>query len=166
MDYARLTDNKGHKADFRHVVLIMTSNAGAQFASQNIGFNSSISRGEAMMKQVKRVFKPEFINRLSGTIVFHDMDKQMATLILKKKLCELEEKLEAKQVQMTLTTVAFDHLLKEGFTTEYGAREMDRVIAGQLKPLLMREILFGSLKHGGHVTIDVKDGSLAIGGAL
>ena len=166
MDYARLTDNKGHKADFRHVVLIMTSNAGAQFASQNIGFNSSISRGEAMMKQVKRVFKPEFINRLSGTIVFHDMDKQMATLILKKKLRELEEKLEAKQVQMTLTTVAFDHLLKEGFTTEYGAREMDRVIAGQLKPLLMREILFGCLKHGGHVTIDVKDGSLAIGGAL
>ena len=166
MDYARLTDNKGHKADFRHVVLIMTSNAGAQFASQNIGFNSSISRGEAMMKQVKRVFKPEFINRLSGTIVFHDMDKQMATLILKKKLRELEEKLEAKQVQMTLTTVAFDHLLKEGFTTEYGAREMDRVIAGQLKPLLMREILFGSLKHGGHVTIDVKDGSLAIGGSL
>ena len=163
MDYARLTDNKGRKADFRNVILIMTSNAGAQFAGQTIGFNHNVSRGEAMMKQVKRVFKPEFINRLSGTVVFHDMDKQMATLILKKKLRELETKLEAKQVKMSLTTEAFDHLLKEGYTQEYGARELDRVIAQQLKPLLMREILFGSLKEGGTVTVDVKDGSLAIG---
>ena len=163
MDYARLTDNKGRKADFRNVILIMTSNAGAQFAGQTIGFNHNVSRGEAMMKQVKRVFKPEFINRLSGTVVFHDMDKQMATLILKKKLRELETKLEAKQVKMTLTEDAFDHLLKEGYTQEYGAREMDRVIAQQLKPLLMREILFGNLKQGGTVTVDVKDGSLAIG---
>ena len=163
MDYARLTDNKGRKADFRNVILIMTSNAGAQFAGQTIGFNHNVSRGEAMMKQVKRVFKPEFINRLSGTVVFHDMDKQMATLILKKKLRELETKLEAKQVKMTLTEDTFDHLLKEGYTQEYGAREMDRVIAQQLKPLLMREILFGNLKQGGTVTVDVKDGSLAIG---
>ena len=163
MDYARLTDNKGRKADFRNVILIMTSNAGAQFAGQTIGFNHNVSRGEAMMKQVKRVFKPEFINRLSGTVVFHDMDKQMATLILKKKLRELETKLEAKHVKMTLTEDAFDHLLKEGYTQEYGAREMDRVIAQQLKPLLMREILFGNLKEGGTVTVDVKDGSLAIG---
>lgn len=163
MDYACLTDNKGRKADFRNVVLIMTSNAGAQFASQSIGFNSSVSRGEAMMKQVKKTFKPEFLNRLSGAVVFHDMDKQMAMLILKKKLRELEEKLDAKQVKMTLTAEAFDHLLKEGFTAEYGAREMDRVIAQQLKPLLMREILFGTLKQGGEVTVNVKDGSLAIG---
>ena len=163
MDYARLTDNKGRKADFRNVILIMTSNAGTQFAGQTIGFNHNVSRGEAMMKQVKRVFKPEFINRLSGTVVFHDMDKQMATLILKKKLRELETKLEAKHVKMTLTEDAFDHLLKEGYTQEYGAREMDRVIAQQLKPLLMREILFGNLKQGGTVTVDVKDGSLAIG---
>ena len=163
MDYAQLTDNKGRKADFRNVILIMTSNAGAQFAGQTIGFNHNVSRGEAMMKQVKRVFKPEFINRLSGTVVFHDMDKQMATLILKKKLRELETKLEAKHVKMTLTEDAFDHLLKEGYTQEYGAREMDRVIAQQLKPLLMREILFGNLKEGGTVTVDVKDGSLAIG---
>ncbi len=163
MDYARLTDNKGRKADFRNVVLIMTSNAGAQFASASIGFNSSVSRGEAMMKQVKKTFKPEFLNRLSGAVVFHDMDKQMATLILQKKLHELDAKLVAKQVKMTLTQAAFDHLLKEGFTAEYGAREMDRVIAQQLKPLLMREILFGSLKQGGEVTVNVKDGSLAIG---
>ena len=162
MDYARLTDNKGRKADFRNVVLIMTSNAGAQFAGQGIGFNNSVSRGEAMMKQVKRTFKPEFLNRLSGAVVFRDMDREMATLILQKKLRELDAKLQAKNVRMTLTPEAFDQLLKEGFTPEYGAREMDRVIAQQLKPLLMREILFGSLKAGGEVTVSVKDGCLGI----
>ena len=155
MDYARLTDNKGRKADFRNVILIMTSNAGAQFAAQaNIGFSGNVSRGEAMLKQVKKTFKPEFINRLSGTVVFNDMDQTMATLILRKKLGELQEKLTARQVQMALTDEAFNYLLKEGFTKEYGAREMDRVITGKLKPLLMREILFGSLKKGGRVTID------------
>ena len=163
MDYARLTDNKGRKADFRNVILIMTSNAGAQFAAQaNIGFTGGISRGEAMLKQVKKTFKPEFINRLTGTVVFNDMDCTMATLILKKKLGELQEKLTAKQVEMTLTDDAFALLLDEGFTREYGAREMDRVIAQRLKPLLMREILFGSLKQGGKVMIETKDGSLSI----
>ena len=112
MDYARLTDNKGRKADFRNVILIMTSNAGAQFAAQaNIGFTGSVSRGEAMLKQVKKTFKPEFINRLTGTVVFNDMDCTMATLILKKKLGELQEKLTAKQVEMTLTDDAFALLL-------------------------------------------------------
>lgn len=164
MDYARLTDNKGRHADFRNVVLIMTSNAGAQFASQgSIGFNSNVSRGDAMMKQVKKTFKPEFINRLSGAVVFHDMDKPMATLILQKKLRELDAKLEARKVTMTLNSDAFEYLLKEGFTAEYGAREMDRVISQKLKPLLMREILFGSLKKGGNITIEMKDGSLSIG---
>lgn len=164
MDYARLTDNKGKHADFRNVVLIMTSNAGAQFASQaSIGFNSNMSRGDAMMKQVKKTFKPEFLNRLSGAVVFRDMDKQMATQILQKKLRELDSKLETRQVKMKLSTEAFDYLMKEGFTPEYGAREMDRVISQKLKPLLMREILFGSLKKGGNITIDIKDGSLSVG---
>lgn len=164
MDYARLTDNKGRQSDFRNVVLIMTSNAGAQYASHaSIGFNGTVSRGEAMMKQVKKTFKPEFLNRLSGTVVFHDMNKQMASLILQKKLRELESKLEAKQVKMNLIPDAFEYLLKEGFTPEYGAREMDRVIAQRLKPLLMREILFGSLKNGGEITIGIKDGNLSIG---
>ena len=164
MDYARLTDNKGRQSDFRNVVLIMTSNAGAQYASHaSVGFNSTVSRGEAMMKQVKKTFKPEFLTRLSGTVVFHDMNKQMATLILQKKLRELESKLEAKQVKMNLIPDAFEYLLKEGFTPEYGAREMDRVIAQRLKPLLMREILFGSLKNGGEITIGIKDGNLSIG---
>ena len=164
MDYARLTDNKGRHADFRNVVLIMTSNAGAQYASQaSIGFNSTVTRGEAMMKQVKKTFKPEFLNRLSGTVVFRDMDQEMATLILRKKLAELEGKLEAKNVVMTLTPEAFGHLLKQGFIPEYGAREMDRVIAQQLKPLLMKEMLFGSLKQGGQIKICLENGSLSIG---
>ena len=162
MDYARLTDNKGRKADFRNVILIMTSNAGAQFAGQaNIGFTGNVKRGDAMLKQVKKTFKPEFINRLTGTVVFNDMDQQMARLILKKKLGELQEKLTAKQVQMTLTDEAFDFLLNEGFTREYGAREMDRVIAQRLKPLLMREILFGRLKNGGSVEISIANYQLS-----
>jgi ATP-dependent Clp protease ATP-binding subunit ClpA len=159
MDYARLTDNKGRKADFRNVVLIMTSNAGAQFASQSIGFSSSFSRGDAMMKQVKKTFKPEFLNRLSGAVVFRDMDREMAKLILKKKLRELDAKLALRKVTLQLSAEAFDWLLKEGFTLEYGAREMDRVIAKRLKPLLMREILFGSLKNGGSVNIGLLDNS-------
>ena len=164
MDYAKLTDNKGRKADFRNVILIMTSNAGAQFAAQaNIGFSGNVSRGEAMLKQVKKTFKPEFINRLSGTVVFNDMDKTMATLILRKKLGELQEKLTAKKVEMTLSGDAFEYLLNEGFTKEYGAREMDRVITGKLKPLLMREILFGSLKKGGKIQIKITDSQLSIG---
>ena len=163
MDYARLTDNKGRKADFRNVILIMTSNAGAQYAAQaNVGFTGMTSRGEAMLKQVKKTFKPEFINRLTSMVVFNDMDEQMASLILKKKLRELQEKLSAKHVDMTLTDEAFAYLLKEGFTREYGAREMDRVIAQRLKPLLMREILFGRLKQGGQVKVGVTDGSLSI----
>ena len=163
MDYARLTDNKGRKADFRNVILIMTSNAGAQYAAQaNIGFTGSVSRGEAMLKQVKKTFKPEFINRLTGTVVFNDMNREMATLILHKKLGELQEKMTARQVTMTLTDGAFQLLLDEGFTREYGAREMDRVIAQRLKPLLMREILFGSLKSGGSVTIDSVDSHLTM----
>ena len=157
MDYAKLTDNKGRKADFRNVIVIMTSNAGAQYAAQaSIGFSGNVSRGEAMLKQVKKTFKPEFINRLSGTVVFNDMDRTMATLILRKKLGELQEKLTAKQVEMTLNDEAFDYLLNEGFTKEYGAREMDRVITGKLKPLLMKEILFGSLKKGGKIEITLE----------
>lgn len=161
MDYAVLTDNKGRKADCRHVILIMTSNAGAQYARQaSIGFNGRVSAGEAMMKQVKKTFKPEFINRLSATVIFHDMDNDMASLILDKKLGELNVRLAARQVVMELTPEARQWLLTRGFVPEYGAREMDRVINAHLKPLLMREILFGSLKGGGHIRIGVQNDTL------
>ena len=163
MDYARLTDNKGRHSDFRGVVLIMTSNAGAWQASQvMVGFGGGVSRGETMMKQVKKTFKPEFLNRLSSIIVFHDMDMHMAQLILEKKLRQLQDKLVARNVNLTLTSEAFDYLLHEGFTPEYGAREMDRVISQRIKPLLMKEILFGSLQNGGNITIELKDAGLSI----
>ena len=163
MDYAVLTDNKGRRADCRHVVLIMTSNAGAQFARQaSIGFSSQITAGEAMLKQVKKTFKPEFINRLSATVVFHDMSQEMASLILDKKLGELSSKLAARQIEMELSPEARNWLLQRGFLPEYGAREMDRVIASHLKPLLMREILFGSLKSGGKTCIQVDKDQLVL----
>ena len=163
MDYAVLTDNKGRKADCRHVVLIMTSNAGAQFARQaSIGFSSQITAGEAMLKQVKKTFKPEFINRLSATVVFHDMSRKMASLILDKKLGELSSKLASRQIEMELSPEARNWLLQRGFLPEYGAREMDRVIASHLKPLLMHEILFGSLKSGGKTCIQVDKDQLVL----
>ena len=163
MDYARLTDNKGQKADFRNVILIMTSNAGAQYASQaNIGFAGNVSRGQAMLAQVKKTFRPEFINRLSDTVVFHDMDRHMAELILDKKLAQLADKLRAKGVSIELTPQAREHLLKWGFTKEYGAREMDRVIGNRLKPVLMKALLFGKLKKGGKAVVKLEGKELVI----
>ena len=163
MDYGVLTDSKGRKAHFKNVILIMTSNAGAQYASQaSVGFASTASAGSAMLKQVKHTFKPEFINRLNEIVVFNDMDEQMAKLILGKKLRELNAKLAAKSVSITLTDEAHQHLLKSGYSKEYGAREMDRVIQQQLKTMLMREILFGKLKKGGEATVDLQNGILTI----
>lgn len=163
MDYGVLTDSKGRKAHFKNVILIMTSNAGAQYASQaSVGFASTASAGSAMLKQVKHTFKPEFINRLNEIVVFNDMDEQMAKLILGKKLRELNAKLAAKSVSITLTDEAHQHLLKSGYSKEYGAREMDRVIQQQLKTMLMREILFGKLKKGGEATVDLQNGTLTI----
>lgn len=155
MDYAKLTDNKGQKADFRNVVLIMTSNAGAQYASQAaVGFAGNVSRGEAMLQQVKKTFKPEFINRLSSIVVFRDMDRPMAQLIMQKKLGELHAKLVAQKIELTLAPEVEELLLERGFTPQYGAREMDRVIAGLLKPLLTREILYGELRKGGKARVE------------
>lgn len=163
MDYARLTDNKGNKANFKNVILIMTSNAGAQYAHQaSVGFAGGTSKGEAMMATVKKTFKPEFLNRLSGTVIFNDMDKEMAMLILNKKLNQLSQRLAPKNVTMTVADAAREQLLLQGFTKQYGAREMDRVIQSQLNPLLMREILFGRLKSGGDVTVDFKEGKIVL----
>jgi len=163
MDYAALTDNHGERADFRNVVIIMTSNAGAQYASRaSIGFTGSVSRGDAMLTTVKKTFKPEFINRLTDIVVFHDMSRQMASLILDKKLAQLQTKLSAKNVTLHLSAEARELLLTKGFTPEYGARELDRVIGSMLKPLLMKEMLFGRLKKSGDAVVEVKDGALRL----
>lgn len=163
MDYASLTDNRGQRADFQEVIIIMTSNAGAQYASRaNIGFGGTVSRGEAMLTQVKKTFKPEFLNRLTDTIVFHDMDRHMAELILDKSLHRLADKLAAKKVELTVSDEARELLLKKGFTAEYGARELDRVVSNMLKPLLMREILFGWLRSGGKAATVVTEGKIEL----
>lgn len=163
MDYASLTDNRGQRADFQEVIIIMTSNAGAQYASRaNIGFGGTVSRGEAMLTQVKKTFKPEFLNRLTDTIVFHDMDRHMAELILDKSLRRLADKLAAKKVELTVSDEARELLLKKGFTAEYGARELDRVVSNMLKPLLMREILFGWLCGGGKAEAVVTEGKIEL----
>lgn len=163
MDYASLTDNRGQRADFQEVIIIMTSNAGAQYASRaNIGFGGTVSRGEAMLTQVKKTFKPEFLNRLTDTIVFHDMDRHMAELILDKSLRRLADKLASKKVELTVSDEARELLLKKGFTAEYGARELDRVVSNMLKPLLMREILFGWLRGGGKAEAVVTEGKIEL----
>ncbi|MDE7180371.1 MAG: ATP-dependent Clp protease ATP-binding subunit [Muribaculaceae bacterium] len=163
MDYGRLTDNRGNRADFRNVVLIMTSNAGAQYASQTrMGFGNTATTGEGMMRQVKKTFKPEFLNRLTATVIFNDMDLHMARLILKKKLLALSDKLAAKRVTLRLTPEAEEWLLRKGVTREYGAREIERVLTGTLNPLLMRAILFGSLKNGGEAEVEVREGVLSL----
>lgn len=163
MDYARLTDNKGRHADFRNVVLIMTSNAGAQYASRSkVGFENNSTAGEAMLSQVKKTFKPEFINRLSATVVFNEMNREMASLILDKKLNQLRSQLKEKSVELTLSVEARDYILKTGFTPEYGARELDRIISSQLKPLLTRAILFGRLKKGGEAKVSLSEKTLIL----
>ena len=163
MDYARLTDNKGQRADFRHVILIMTSNAGAQFAHQaSVGFGSQVSAGNAMLNAVRKTFKPEFIARLSASVVFNDMDQTMASMILDKKLRILSSRLEARNVTMQLSLEAHRWLLQRGFTQRMGAREMDHQISQHLSPLLMREILFGRLRHGGLAVVDLQGEALTL----
>ena len=163
MDRATLTDTHGRKADFRHVLLILTSNAGAQFARQaGVGFTGSITPGDAMLAEVKKLFKPEFLNRLSGTVVFGEMTLDMARRILDKQLGVLQSLLTPRGVQLQLTDAAREWLLQRGFTREYGARELDRAIAAHLKPLLTRGLLFGALAHGGIATVDAGEEGLAL----
>ena len=158
MDNGRLTDNRGREADFSHVVLIMTSNAGARYASRaSVGFGSNVSAGQAMLREVKKTFKPEFINRLTAIEVFNDMDSRMADMILDKALRSLRSKLQAKGVELDVTENARKVLLKEGLTREYGARELYRVIERLLTKPLSREILFGALTEGGAATADTDE---------
>ena len=160
MDYAVISDNKGRKVDFRNVILIMTSNAGARYAHQaSMGFDRKSNAGAAMAKEVKKVFTPEFLNRLSSVVVFNDMDRTMAGMILDDKISKLQERLKARKVKLVIEPQAYEKLLDEGFSTVYGAREIERTLNSRLTPLLMREILFGSHKNGFTATIkSTKDG--------
>ena len=154
MDYATLTDNQGRKADFRNVIVIMTSNAGAnRLGRPAIGFDRGSADQDVLEEEVKRTFQPEFRNRLSGIVKFHGMDEKMGTEVIGKKIRELSGALKAKGVSLNVDAAARRLLIKKGISTEYGAREIDRVIRNQIKPLLVDDILFGELKDGGRITI-------------
>lgn len=167
MDYARLTDNQGRSADFSNVILVMTSNAGAQNAAQaKVGFGSNVSAAQAMMREVKRVFKPEFINRLNSIETFNDMDRTMASRILDKSLSQLQDLLNDKNIVLSLSQEVREWLLDKGFSAQYGARELDRVIERHIKRMLSHEILFGSLRDGGRACVVLEDNVPAISNQL
>lgn len=154
MDYASLTDNQGRKADFRNIIVIMTSNAGAsRIGKPGIGFLGQDVKADIIMEEVKRIFQPEFRNRLNRIVVFHSIDEKMAMQIIDKKIGELKKMLVKKQVELTVDSKARDLLKKKGISTEFGAREIDRIIRSEIKPLLVDELLFGKLKKGGICSI-------------
>ena len=158
MDYGTLSDAKGQKADFRNVVLIMTSNAGARFASRpSIGYGAVPDAGAVMSKEVRNVFAPEFINRLTATVVFNSMSRDMAGLIADAKLRDLLTLLSSKGISLEITPAARELVIDLGYSPEYGAREVDRVVTSKVKPLLVQQILFGALKNGGRAVLDVSD---------
>ena len=158
MDYATLTDNQGRKADFRNVILIMTSNAGAsQIGKKLVGFGERTIDHQAIDEAVKKTFTPEFRNRLTKIIEFNHVDDKMAVQITKKQLEAFKEQLKERNVEINFTRKVVNHISKKGVSNEYGAREIARIIEGDIKPLLVDEILFGKLKKGGTCEIDVKD---------
>jgi len=155
MDYATLTDNQGRKADFRSVILIMTSNAGAEKADRaSIGFGGRQLNEEGITDEVKRVFRPEFRNRLDRIIIFRPLDAAMADRIVGKEFGNLARKAAEKNVELTLSRACRKYLAAKGVSREYGAREIKRIISQEIKPLLVDEMLFGRLKKGGSCEID------------
>ena len=159
MDYATLTDNQGRKADFRNVIVIMTSNAGAnRLGKSGIGFYSTSQDRNTLMDAVSHTFQPEFRNRLSKVVVFNSMDENMAVSIVDKKLGELKDQLLRKNIEFTADENARELVKKRGISEEFGAREVDRVIRNDIKPLFVDSMLFGELKNGGKVKLSVRDG--------
>jgi len=163
MDYATLTDNQGRKADFRNVILIMTSNAGAREAGRvTMGFSNEILNEGAIDTEVKRVFSPEFRNRLDRAIVFHPVDEKMALQITEKKIKALCDQLIPKKVELQFSKQAKEYFASKGLSREYGAREIQRVIDIELKSLLVNEILFGKLKKGGLCSVGIEAGKIQL----
>lgn len=155
MDYATLTDNQGRKADFRNVILIMTSNAGAtQVGKDLIGFGERKIAKTAIEEAVKKSFSPEFRNRLTKIVTFNWIDEDMAERIIQKQLDILKLKLETKKVIVTIDASVPEYLMKKGISREYGAREIKRLIETQIKPVFVDLILFGPLKKGGCCQLD------------
>jgi ATP-dependent Clp protease ATP-binding subunit ClpA len=155
MDHGTLTDNNGRKADFRHVVIVMTTNAGAaELAKSGMGFSPSQQAGDEMA-EIKRMFTPEFRNRLDATISFNSLDRDVILRVVDKFLMQLEQQLEEKKVEPSFTDPLRQYLAKKGFDPQMGARPMARLIQDMIRSALADELLFGRLAHGGKVTVDI-----------
>ena len=163
MDHGTLTDNNGRKADFRNVVIIMTTNAGAaDLQKSSMGFTSSKQTGDEMA-EIKRLFTPEFRNRLDATISFAPLDREIILRVVDKFLIQLEEQLHEKKVEAHFSETVKDMLAEKGFDPLMGARPMARLIQDTIRSALADELLFGKLANGGHVTVDLdKDGKIKL----
>ncbi|MEI7842738.1 MAG: ATP-dependent Clp protease ATP-binding subunit ClpA [Gallionellaceae bacterium] len=162
MDHGTLTDNNGRKADFRNVVIIMTTNAGAEALNKTqIGFSKTTVSGDEMI-DIKKMFTPEFRNRLDAIVSFAALDKEVILRVVDKFLIQLEEQLHEKKVDAIFTDALKDHLAKHGFDPLMGARPMARLIQDTIRSALADELLFGRLANGGKVTVDVKDDKVGL----
>jgi ATP-dependent Clp protease ATP-binding subunit ClpA len=157
MDHGTLTDNNGRKADFRNVIIIMTTNAGAQdLQKRSIGFSDNKQAGDEMI-EIKRMFTPEFRNRLDATISFKALDEEIILRVVDKFLMQLEEQLHEKKVEAVFTDRLRKHLAKKGFDPLMGARPMQRLIQDTIRKALADELLFGKLVGGGRVTVELDE---------
>ena len=156
MDHGTLTDNNGRKADFRNVIIIMTTNAGAETMNKaTIGFNNPRQAGDEMV-DIKRLFTPEFRNRLDAIVNFKALDENVILRVVDKFLLELEQQLAEKKVEVTFTDKLRKHLAKKGFDPLMGARPMQRLIQDTIRRALADELLFGRLTEGGRLTVDIE----------
>ncbi len=163
MDYATLTDNAGRKADFRNVILVMTSNAGAREIGKAVpGFGERAIDGGELERAVERIFAPEFRNRLDRVVKFERLDIDIITDIVKKQVAEFAVQLKEKKVSFTLTAAAYRYLAELGFSKEFGAREVGRLVQEQVKDFFVDEVLFGRLKEGGKARATYKNGRFLI----
>jgi ATP-dependent Clp protease ATP-binding subunit ClpA len=157
MDHGTLTDNNGRKADFRNVIIIMTTNAGAETMNKaTIGFTNPREAGDEMA-DIKRLFTPEFRNRLDATVSFKALDENVIMRVVDKFLLQLEGQLAEKKVEVTFTDALRKHLAKKGFDPLMGARPMQRLIQDTIRKALADELLFGRLTDGGRLTVDVQE---------
>ncbi|MFM8695852.1 MAG: AAA family ATPase, partial [Betaproteobacteria bacterium] len=155
MDHGTLTDNNGRKADFRNVILIMTTNAGAETMNKStIGFTTAREAGDELA-DIKRMFTPEFRNRLDAQVSFRPLNEEIILRVVDKFLLELESQLQEKKVEVTFTVGLRKHLAQKGFDPLMGARPMQRLIQDTIRRALADELLFGRLVDGGRLTVDV-----------
>ena len=160
MDHGTLTDNNGRKADFRNVIIIMTTNAGAESLQKSvIGFTNTKQAGDEMV-EIKRLFTPEFRNRLDAMISFKALDEEIILRVVDKFLMQLEQQLHEKKVEAIFTDTLRKHLAKKGFDPLMGARPMSRLIQETIRKALADELLFGKLVAGGKVTVDMEEAAV------